>query len=250
MQLQPPLPGKGGLLPLLHPAFLPPLPRHAAGTWGPLWHPSQSRCAWAAAGWAEAAPPPLWSHSYQASTQGAPAATTTCQPPWLPRPQIPVNVDSLWLLVVLGGDEGQLFWSDVMCCRRRTDIASPKAPALPAPLLPALLQLPESGCCREPELVGVPQSKTSLTLCRAAGSRVLLHFCQPSPSPTLLFAMASGWMAASHGWYKSRPFTTSTPPVQSPLAFLQVRVRRNLAHQQLLLFLEGAGWLVSCFCKA
>lgn len=66
-------------------------------------------------------------------------------------------MDGLWLLLVLGGDEEQLFWSDVMCCRRRgADAASPKAPAFPAPPLPALLQLPDSGCCPEPRAGGCP----------------------------------------------------------------------------------------------
>lgn len=36
-------------------------------------------------------------------------AAATCQPPWLPKPQSPVNTGSPWLLVVLGGGKGQGF---------------------------------------------------------------------------------------------------------------------------------------------
>lgn len=172
-------------------------------------------------------------------------ATTACQPPWLPGPQSPVN--TLWLPVVLGGDGGQLFCSDVTCCRRRrADAASPKAPALPVPPLPAPLHVPDSGMCCEPKLVGVPWSTTRLKLCRAAGStRALPHFYWPSPSPAChLPCLAAEWLLVMAGLHHHQkwPFTTFPPSAQSPPAFLHGRrERRTRAHRQLLLFLEGAG---------
>lgn len=143
------------------------------------------------------------------------------------------------LLVVLGGDKGQGFGSDVARCRRRrADVASPKAPALPAPRLPTLLQLPDSRCCCEPRLVAAPRSKTRLKFCRwmeALGCS-LTH-------PPWLAAEGLPVMSATRGSL-SPPFQ---PPVPNPTAFLRGgRVRRTQVHQ---LLLEGAGWL-SCFCKA
>lgn len=126
-------------------------------------------------------------------------ATTACQPPWLPGPQS--HVTTLRLPVVLGGEGGQLFCSDVTCCRRRADAASPKAPALPVPPLPTPLQVPDSRMCCDPKLVGVPWSTTRLKLCRAAGStRALPHFYWPSLSPAChLACLAAEWLLVMAG---------------------------------------------------
>jgi len=69
--------------------------------------------------------------------------------------------------IELGGDEGQLFWSEVMCCRRTGNASSPEAPALLAPPLRALPQLLHGagaqGAAVSPSWwVGIPRSKTRL----------------------------------------------------------------------------------------